>query len=214
MFNAKHISTRVAEMLSTLVLLGATQNAFSAVVTNGGFETGDFTGWSATGNVAVRQFNPSNPCCAPSEGVYLAQFNAGDRPPNGHLSQTFTTIEGNKYILEFDFAKGGPGSGTASINVQVMGLSSLLNDVINDNSGGRPGAYTSYSYSFIADDTNSTLIFSDVTVGTISFDALLDNVSVNTVPVPVPAAAWMLGPSLLVLFGMSRKNFYLKKECV
>jgi len=204
MCRGKNTYSKIVGIIAALVLLGIVPNAFGAIVTNGGFETGDFTGWSVTGNVTVGQFNPFNPCCAPSEGIYRANFNGGDLTPNGLLSQTFTTNPGTEYFLEFDFAKGGPGSGTASLNVQVLGLSPLLNVVVNDSVGGEPGAYTSYSYSFFADGTSSTLVFSDVTVGTISFDALVDNVSVSAVP--VPAAAWMFGSSLLVLIGASRKQ--------
>ncbi len=113
-----------------------------------------------------------NPCCIPSEGQYYFNFNGSDATPNGQLSQTFTTMIGTTYFLDFDFAKGGPGSGNASLNIEITGLGTLLNEVITDSSGGEPGPYTHFTLKFIANNADATLMFTDVSDGTVSFDVL------------------------------------------
>ena len=64
---------------------------------NGSFEF-NYGGWIATGNQAV----VSGPPFQASEGSKLVAFNAGQKTPNGVLSQIFPTMIGQTYILDFD----------------------------------------------------------------------------------------------------------------
>jgi hypothetical protein len=63
-----------------------------SALTNGGFEAGDFTGWTATGNQAV--VPDDGVLTTPSEGIRAVQFNGGDLPADAVLSQTFATTAG------------------------------------------------------------------------------------------------------------------------
>jgi hypothetical protein len=119
-------------------LLPFTQPAQGSLIDNGGFETGDFTGWVESGNVTIG-ISGGDPCCEPSEGQYYVDFNGGDVTPNGIISQTFTTVAGNTYDLWLDFGKGGTGTGIASLGVQTLGLQTLLDEVVSDSTGGDPG---------------------------------------------------------------------------
>ena len=191
----------VGGFCAALLLLGATQPALSASITNGGFETGDLTGWSASGNVGVADSFTSS-CCVASEGQFFVDFNGGDTAPNGQLSQTITTTLGTEYLLSFDFGKGGIGLGTAQLDVVVTGVQTLLDEIVSDSSGGLPGQYTNLFFPFIADSVNTTLTFTDTSHGTTSFDTLLDNVSVAAVP--VPASIWLFASGIATLFGIMR----------
>jgi hypothetical protein len=155
-------------------------------ISNGGFETGDFTAWSNSGNVGISKGLSFTLCCEPSEGEYYANFNGGNKEPNGQISQTFSTIPGITYSLSFDFGKGGTGSGTAQLDVEVAGTQILLGQVVSDTTGGWPGEYANFSFLFTADSTVTTLTFKDASIGTISFDALLDDVKVEALAVNNP----------------------------
>ena len=72
----------------------------SALITNGSFETGDFTGWSATGNATVG-FDANRA----SDGSFFIPFNSGSVAPNGVLTQAISVNLGEVFELRFDFGK-------------------------------------------------------------------------------------------------------------
>ncbi|MEM2123270.1 MAG: hypothetical protein QXE79_06500, partial [Candidatus Bathyarchaeia archaeon] len=103
------LSAKILICFITL-LLCLTSPAFAQPV-NGGFETGDLTGWTAQGNVEVLQANNFNPSITPPEGKLFALLSTGPNnspaPDNGDLdgdgnpdnditilSQTFTSGAG------------------------------------------------------------------------------------------------------------------------
>src|SRR5208283_8994 len=78
------------------------------IVVNGGFETGDFTGWTETGDnparcfpaVSVENLGPTSFCppsvntMPPHSGEYLAFFNYAPSVGVGTISQTLSTTSG------------------------------------------------------------------------------------------------------------------------
>ena len=82
------------------------------LVTNGGFETGSFSGWTHTDPSNFDNVG-SDPLFANS-GTYHA--NLGATPQSGHLSQSLTTAAGSFYTLSFYLANdqtAGLGPSTA-----------------------------------------------------------------------------------------------------
>ena len=78
--------------------------AYSGLVLNGGFETGDFFGWSLNGQAGlynlVDTFNQSTEGIQPHEpSSYFARLGQSDSL--GYLSQTLATTPGAKYLLSF-----------------------------------------------------------------------------------------------------------------
>jgi hypothetical protein len=156
------------------------------LVVNGGFETGDFTGWTLIGA-------PSNNFVGtdfPHSGIYDAVF--GQSGSLGSLSQTLATTIDTPYTLSFWFAGDGdtPSEFTASIGGKL--LLDLVNPPLDTT-------YHQYIYDFTATSTSTVLSFGfrdDV------FFINLDDVSVvPATAVPEPTSMIPLGIGMASLAG-------------
>jgi hypothetical protein len=150
-----------------LLALAASGARADQLLVNGGFETGDFTGWTQGGNTAAT-FVSSDPTTVNS-GYYAAALGPVGSP--GTLSQTFATTPGSTLYLNFFLSSDGglPNSFSATLaNNTLLNLTSIPQQ-----------PYTQYSFQTTATDTSSTLTF--------SFQndpgyLMLDDVSVTTSP--------------------------------
>ena len=69
----------------------------SGLVVNGSFETGDFTGWTVTGDTSFTSVETNGATFAPHSGSCEALL--GTSSGLGYLSQTLTTTPGASYVL-------------------------------------------------------------------------------------------------------------------
>ncbi|MGA7413426.1 MAG: PEP-CTERM sorting domain-containing protein [Bryobacteraceae bacterium] len=164
------------------------------LVTNGGFETGDFTGWTLVGNTGFTTIEPSD-VASPmltGGGSYVAAF--GNVGSLGGISQTLATVPGQDYTLSFWlFNQGGIPN---SYQVDWAG-----NTVDVQTDLGAFG-WTHFSYSVLGTGTDSTTL-------TFQFQNdpsyyLLDNVSVMA-PEPGVYAVLALGLAGLIIAVRRRK---------
>ncbi len=131
-----------------LVLGGVGQAQASNLIVNGGFETGDFTGWTATANSY-----PMSIVTSPvNSGLYAAQIAGYSNNPDD-LSQTVATASGQNYTLSFWREVGGGGPVTS---LQVYWDATLLYSELNN--GSQP--YTQFSFN-VAGTGSDTLLFVD-----------------------------------------------------
>src|ERR1700680_3727262 len=80
------------------------------LVTNGSFETRDFTGWTRSGNLGFTGVEcPGAPFAGPGDGNCDALL--GPVGSDGGLTQTLNTLPGRLYDVTFDFR---PDGGTPS----------------------------------------------------------------------------------------------------
>jgi hypothetical protein len=206
-------SNHSIQMLSKLTLLCICLASLSVaraqnVLVNGNFDEpppnmdGTVTGWDVTGHVAAvtgQGFTTADQAAALS----VSGSFEGDM-----LAQTFTTTIGQAYALDFDAGVyGKPTAGPLSLQIQVMGTSTLLDQTVQppNNNDFNPAPFNHYSYMFTADSTSTTLKFTDSGGGNQNADVMVDTVSVSAVPEPASSALVIMGAASLGLV-LSRKG--------
>jgi VCBS repeat-containing protein len=142
-----------------------TEDAGPTLLTNGGFETGDLTGWTTTGSGIQAEFL--------GLGGPYGNDSAVLAPPGGigteTLSQSVATTAGTHYLVSFT-AFGDPESGHNELIASWNGVNLL--DLVNNNGG--PHTYT---FDVVGDGSSDPLSFTYSDDGN---GLILDNVSVNT----------------------------------
>jgi hypothetical protein len=168
-------STIMKAKLIRLYILSALMLGLPAVgqvefMLNGGFETGDFTGWTLTGdNYWTIVDNGNNSGIAPHSGSYEAAF--GTASSWGYLSQIVATTPGTSYLLSFCLNHSG---GDPSDIIIVSWNGTILLDETNPPAP----AWTNYQFFVTATATSTLLQFGYEASG---FDYLgLDDVSLQT----------------------------------
>jgi hypothetical protein len=165
------------------------------LISNGGFETGDFTGWTQFGNTEFSEVDN----LTPHSGTYGAFF--GPTVVNGYggIEQSFATVIGEVYNLDFwlqDEADSLSVTKPNSFEVSITGspITSLFS--LTD---APAFSYRNFTASFTADSVTTTLKF------TFQHDPNgwdLDDVSVlarSVSNVPEPSTWTLLGMGLLAL---------------
>jgi hypothetical protein len=127
--------------LSVVAAFAAGHSTFANLVTNPGFETGGFTGWTQSGNTSFSGVDGN-----PHSGVYSAFF--GPLGSNGFLTQNLATTAGGLYDLNFWLDNDG---GTPN-HFEVSWGGSIISSLNNAGAFG----YTLFSFTGLAASTSST----------------------------------------------------------
>jgi PEP-CTERM motif len=181
-----------AMLMAMGLSLYSAQPAYATIVANGGFETGDFSGWTPFGNLGF-----SGVGCVPdvspadvAEGICAASF--GPIGDTGGISQLLTLDVGSHYQLSFAFMPDG--GIPSSFSVSLGGVLLSLDD---------PAAsgYQIYTFDVFATSALENLVF------TFRDDPgflLLDAVSL-VIPEPGTIALLAIGLAGMLFMGLRRK---------
>jgi hypothetical protein len=181
----------------------ASQSAFAdQLVSNGGFETGDFSGWNVAGH-ATSASNPSLyygvDAADADTGTYGSYLGSEFSPLE--LSQTLTVAPSHNYTVSFSLANlGGPLQGFDNFFTLSIGGNTVFTE-----KNASASTYTNYSFSF---DTNAAAPASELLLISSRNDASyfsLDNVSVSTAT-PEPATVLLIVPALALLALLRRQT--------
>lgn len=171
------------------------------IIQNGNFEQGTGqTAWTFSGHAGVVGQNSGGVAGSSwwgggspaQDGSYVVEFNDGNATPNGTVSQSFTTVAGMKYLVEFFYGVTNVVGGSQSILAQIIGSDASTVLGSTNASGTASGNHVAlplnaFSFTFTGDGGTDTIWFKDFASNpTISLDGILDNVSVTAVPVPGP----------------------------
>jgi PEP-CTERM motif len=121
---------RLTKMVSVLAAtgfaLGVSGLASANIVANGSFETGDFTGWTQSGNTGFTGVEcPGVGFAGPGDGACDAFF--GPVGSIGTITQNLTTVAGVRYEIAFDFDPDGGTPSSFSATFGGTTLTSLNN---------------------------------------------------------------------------------------
>jgi hypothetical protein len=168
----------------------ATPASATEHVINGGFETGNFTGWTLTGNTGFTGVDN----VTVHSGSFAGSF--GQVGSTGSLSQSLSTVAGQMYTVSFWL--GNDGGATSSFSAAFGG------DTLLSLSDPSSFGYTLYTYDVTA-SSGSTLL--DFTFRQDPAFFHLDDISVRDVSsVPEPAT-WAM-----MILGMGAVGFALRRR--
>jgi hypothetical protein len=164
------------------------------LVNNGGFETGDFSGWSASVDTFVSGVDDVSAHTGNS-GAYF-----GDLGTSGSISQSFTTIAGATYDIDLWLRSDG---------LTPNGLQVLWNGTVVDSVSD----FGSLNYMEIKIDPQmaaSTMTTLELRVGNDNGFLEMDDIAV-TQAVPEPATFALVGAGLLMIW-VRRRTAYSAQQ--
>lgn len=181
--------TFVAAMV-TAIGLSLAGSAQANMVNNGGFETGDFTGWTPTGNTGFQGVQCPGPGPTVAQGNCSAFFGAVGSP--GGITQNLSLVAGHDYFLSFAWLPDGGTPSSFSASLGGVTLVNLTNPAAS-------ATFRNFGLAFTATAATEALAFSIRDDPGFMF---LDAVSV----VPEPASVGLLGIALAAMFAGLRRR--------
>ena len=223
-----HSFSALAIALLGLGLAGLPQQAAANLVTNGGFEAPDITGypyygvgstampgWTVVGNTIQQTDNAAFGAqgVVASEGSQFLDLTGNVGRGGGVKSNAIATVAGDQYRLQFDigaFFVGGYGSfGNVIVNLWIDGVASgSFTNVLSLTSAGTD--WETETVDFTASGAATVVEFrSSLSTASSDLGVGLDNVRLNQrqggTPAPEPVSSWLVAAALAGL-GLARRR--------
>jgi hypothetical protein len=185
MFTSVGLGNSSADQVVDTVALSLI-NPGNPALTNGDFETGPFntrgsvTGWTVGGHVADNMEGATS-------FSHAAALSEGGDSQGDTLDQTFSTVSGQMYAVDFDAGIFGKRSGAPlQLRTEIIGNTTLVDQTVTppDANTFDPGsvAFQHYHIIFMANSATTMLRFVSVGLGNANADQIVDTVSVTAVP--------------------------------
>jgi len=158
------------------------------LLTNPGFETGDYTGWTIDSQSIYMAVNTVDP----HSGSYALQIGA-TTADGDQIHQTVADTSGANYVVSFWAVNVDAGSGEDAVHVSYDG-----NTLYNADPGG---AYAQFSFNVVGTGSD-TVTIAGWNSPSYSY---VDDVSMAA-PVPEPASMAALGIGVLALIRRKRRS--------
>jgi PEP-CTERM motif len=207
-------------MSIALAALAVASQANAASIINGDFETGPYggtpAGFTVSPGAEIITVAGSDyiPCCGvtgtPAElANHFAAFGGDNLPNASTLNQIFSTEEGGRYTVSFDFGVLGGGVQTIFATAYADGGNAVLGTLsatrASDNNLST--TFGRYTFNFIGASSSTRLSF-NLDPATDSVDGILDNVSI-AVPEPAAWAMMIAGFGLIGAAGRRRRSLQI-----
>ena len=137
------------------------------------------SGWTVGGNGNVGVID-----AGATSGSHSAALSAGGDSDNNTLRQRFYTTSGALYVLDFDAGIAGMSDTPMQLRARVFGDGAAQNalDKIVSPPFLNSQPFQHYHFTFTADADATFLEFSDLLLGNLAADILVDSVSVAALP--------------------------------
>jgi hypothetical protein len=133
--------------------------------------------------------------CFAQDGSYYLDL-SGSGPPHATINQDFATTPGKTYQLSFYVGASNETPPAPTINVQVTGNATLLNNSVTPSSPGTNINWNLETFSFVANSSSTRLSFTDLS-STDDNASFVDNVSV-TAENALPAITTQPQPTVVI----------------
>ncbi|HEY2007930.1 MAG TPA: PEP-CTERM sorting domain-containing protein [Rhizomicrobium sp.] len=180
------------------MVFGSTGIAQANLITNGGFETGDFTGWTVdANNTSVQLSGGLGGYASHSGNDYAALGDVASQGPSlGTLSQTFNDTPGTTLVITLWL----DSNGTAPNQFEVEFDSTLLFN--QSNIAALPG-YEELTYNVVGTGSDTLKLFERDDPNYLA----VDDVAVNAVSaVPEPLTLSLFGVGIAGAVAMRRRK--------
>lgn len=208
---------RVMSILAALVVLAPPAVGATPILVNGSFElaapdmpgSGELLagstaliGWQIAGtssaNNVIDWLGPGGggPQWLASEGTHLVDLD-GRNALGGSVFQSFAATPGQRYLLSFDLS-GNPGDAPSNGLPRIKQIRVTVGDLSQDYAFDSTGLTTTtlrwdhIAAGFLASNAVETVSFRSLTPFENSYGALIDNITIEAVPVPEPGTLMLL----------------------
>ena len=198
------VKTFLAAVVAFALISGlSTELRAANIVSNPGFETGDFTSWTTAGWTV--NFGPGPSSKVPNSGSYYAYTGCVGSEcittPSAYIYQDLSTIAGDSYTLSFYFSSEGA----------PMELQALFGGVIAFDLVDLPvdSGYQFYSTALTATGTTTRLEFlgrQDPAWDALDDISVADNGAGGGGGTPEPATWMRAGPALIAVSARRRRS--------